>query len=144
MDPGDRRPSARQRDRDGDARHRGEHRQVAGAAVVWSELQAMSAVVATVFVSSLAGSIHCLAMCGPLVGMHGGAQSVRLALVHALGRLVTYTTLGALAGVVGGAVNLAGRAAQLQHVATIVAGVAIVAWGMHAIAVARGWLRGPV
>jgi sulfite exporter TauE/SafE len=67
---------------------------------------------------------------------------VRLALVHALGRLATYVALGSAAGFVGGAVDLAGRAAHLQHAATILAGVAIIGWGLHAIAVARGWIRG--
>jgi hypothetical protein len=82
-------------------------------------------------------------MCGPLVGMHGGARSIRLALVHALGRLATYATLGALGGLVGGAVNLAGRAAQVQHAATIIAGAAILGWGLHTIGVARGWWGAP-
>ncbi len=101
----------------------------------------MSALAATVLVSSLAGSLHCVAMCGPLVGMHGGARSLRLAFVHALGRLVTYVALGTIAGLVGGAVNLAGDLAQVQHVATIAAGLVIVGWGLYSIAVARGWLH---
>jgi len=96
---------------------------------------------AAIFVSSLAGSLHCVAMCGPLVGLHGGARSLRLAVVHALGRLTTYATLGALAGLVGRAVDVAGRLAAAQHVASIVAGAVIVAWGLRAIAVARGWWR---
>ena len=102
----------------------------------------MSAIAATVFVSSLVGSVHCIAMCGPLVGMHGGARSIRIALVHSLGRLVTYVVLGTLAGIVGGAIDLAGDLASVQHVATIVSGLVIVGWGLHAVAVARGWLRG--
>lgn len=101
----------------------------------------MSALAVTVLVSSLAGSLHCVAMCGPLVGMHGGARSLRLAFVHALGRLVTYVALGALAGLFGGAVDLAGDLASVQHVATIAAGVVIVGWGVYSIAVARGWVR---
>lgn len=100
------------------------------------------ALLATVLVSSLAGSLHCLAMCGPLVAMHGGAHGLRLALVHALGRLATYVALGTIAGLVGGAVEIAGSAAKIQHAATLVAGAAIVLWGAHAIAVARGWVRG--
>jgi len=96
---------------------------------------------ATVLASSLVGSLHCIAMCGPLVGMHGGARSLRLALVHALGRLATYATLGIVAGLVGRAVDVAGRLAAAQHVAAIVAGAVIVAWGVRAIAVALGWLR---
>jgi sulfite exporter TauE/SafE len=88
--------------------------------------------------SSLAGSLHCVAMCGPLIGLQGGKRSLRLALVHALGRLTTYATLGALAGLVGGAVDLAGHLAAVQRVAAIVAGVAIVGWGLRAIAIALG------
>ena len=102
----------------------------------------MSALAVTVLLSSLAGSLHCVAMCGPLVAMHGGARSVRLALVHALGRLATYLVLGLMAGLVGGAIDLAGRAAQVQRAATILAGVVIIGWGLHSIAVARGWIRG--
>lgn len=101
----------------------------------------MTVLWATVLVSSLAGSLHCVAMCGPLVGLHGGARSLRLALVHALGRLTTYGALGALAGLVGRAVDVAGHLAAVQHVAAIVAGLVIVGWGVRAIAIARGWLR---
>jgi sulfite exporter TauE/SafE len=103
----------------------------------------MIALGAAILVSSLAGSLHCVAMCGPLVGLHGGARSLRLALVHALGRLTTYATLGALAGLVGRAVDVAGHLARVQHVAAIVAGAVIVGWGVRAIAIARGWLGAP-
>jgi sulfite exporter TauE/SafE len=98
------------------------------------------ALLAAILVASLAGSLHCVAMCGPLVGLHGGARSLRLAMVHALGRLTTYTALGAAAGLVGRAVEVAGRLAAAQHAASIVAGAAIIGWGVHSIAVARGWL----
>ena len=101
----------------------------------------MTALWATILLSSLAGSLHCLAMCGPLVGLHGGARSLRLALVHALGRGTTYVGLGAAAGLVGRAVDLAGRLAAVQHVAAVVAGVVIVAWGARSIAIARGWMQ---
>lgn len=99
----------------------------------------MSALLLGVFVASLIGSVHCIAMCGPLAGMHGGARTLRLALIHSLGRLTTYATLGALAGLVGRAVDLAGRLAEVQRVAAIVAGVVILGWGVMSIAVALGW-----
>ena len=99
----------------------------------------MTALWATILGSSLAGSLHCVAMCGPLVGLHGGARSLRLALIHALGRLTTYVALGALAGLVGGAVEIAGHLAAAQHAAAIVAGGVIVGWGVRGIAVALGW-----
>jgi sulfite exporter TauE/SafE len=96
------------------------------------------AILATVLVTSLAGSLHCVAMCGPLVGLVG-EHSLRLSMMHALGRLLTYATLGAIAGLVGSAVNIAGALGSVQHAATIVAGVVIVGWGVRAIAIARGW-----
>jgi sulfite exporter TauE/SafE len=97
---------------------------------------------AAIAVSSLAGSLHCVAMCGPLVGLSGGARSLRLALIHALGRLTTYAALGALAGGVGRAVDVAGRLAAAQHAASVLAGGVIVLWGVRSIAVSLGWLRG--
>ena len=102
----------------------------------------MIALLSAILVASLVGSVHCIAMCGPLVGLHGGARTWRLALVHALGRASTYVVLGILAGAVGQGLDLAGRMATVQHVATIVAGVLILGWGGYAIAVARGWIRG--
>ncbi len=99
----------------------------------------MIALLLGIFVASLVGSVHCIAMCGPLVGLHGGARTLRLALIHALGRLTTYATLGVLAGLVGRAVDLAGRLAQVQRVASIVAAVVILTWGVLSIAVALGW-----
>lgn len=101
----------------------------------------VTALLATTLGASLLGSLHCVAMCGPLIGMSAGARSLRLALLHALGRLTTYAVLGALAGLVGGAVEIAGHLAAVQHTAAIAAGVVIIGWGLHAIAVARGWLR---
>jgi sulfite exporter TauE/SafE len=101
----------------------------------------MTALWAAIFASSLAGSLHCIAMCGPLIGLHGGARSLRLALVHALGRLTTYAALGALAGLLGRAVDMAGHLAAIQHGAAIAAGVLTVGWGLRTIAIARGWLR---
>jgi sulfite exporter TauE/SafE len=100
----------------------------------------MTALWATVLVSSLAGSLHCVAMCGPLIALHGGARSLRLALVHALGRLTTYAALGAAAGLVGRAVDVAGHLAAVQHGAAIIAGALTVGWGLRTLAVARGWL----
>jgi sulfite exporter TauE/SafE len=67
--------------------------------------------------------------------------SLRLALIHALGRLTTYVMLGALAGLVGSAIDIAGHLAAVQHVAAIVAGCVIVGWGVRAIAIAAGWLH---
>lgn len=86
-----------------------------------------AAVLTGVLVASIVGSVHCIAMCGPLVGLHGGAKTLRLSLVHSLGRLTTYVALGALAGLVGSAIDVAGQLGNVQRVATIVAAATIIA-----------------
>jgi sulfite exporter TauE/SafE len=52
---------------------------------------------------------------------------LRLSLVHSLGRLATYVALGALAGLVGSAIDLAGSLGNIQRAATIVGAAVIVA-----------------
>jgi sulfite exporter TauE/SafE len=95
------------------------------------------ALLAGVVATSIVGSVHCIAMCGPLVGLHGGTKTVRLASVHALGRLTTYALLGVLAGLVGSAVDLAGRVGNLQRLATLVAAAALVGIGVLQIVAVR-------
>ena len=100
----------------------------------------MTPVLPAILVASFVGSVHCVAMCGPLVGLGGGA--LRLALMHALGRLATYATLGAFAGLLGRAVDLAGELGAVQRAATIVAGGVVIVWGLYQLAVALGYARG--
>lgn len=90
----------------------------------------MIAVLLGVFIASLVGSVHCLAMCGPLVGLHGGAKTMRLAATHSLGRMTTYVALGVAAGLVGSAVNVAGHMANVQRAATVIAAAVIVLFGV--------------
>jgi uncharacterized protein len=92
-----------------------------------------AALLAGVVVTSVLGSVHCVAMCGPLVGLQGGARSLRYAALHSLGRLVTYATIGALAGFAGSALDLAGRLGNIQRFATLAAGATIVGWGLYAL-----------
>ncbi|MBZ0231393.1 MAG: sulfite exporter TauE/SafE family protein, partial [Deltaproteobacteria bacterium] len=54
----------------------------------------MTALLATVLASSLVGSLHCAAMCGPLQGLYldaklsgGAGERWRRPLAHAAGRL---------------------------------------------------------
>ncbi len=88
------------------------------------------ALLAGILATSVVGSVHCIAMCGPLVGLHGGAKTMRLAVMHSLGRLTTYVALGVLAGLVGSAVDLAGRLGNIQRAATLIAAGVIVAMGV--------------
>lgn len=100
------------------------------------------AILAGIVATSVLGSVHCVAMCGPLVGLNGGARTISLALIHSLGRLATYASLGLAAGGIGRAIDLAGRLGSVQRAATIVAGAVIVGWGVWSLAIARGWWRG--
>lgn len=101
-----------------------------------------AAVLAGVLAASIVGSVHCIAMCGPLVGLHGGARTLRLSVVHSLGRLTTYVVLGALAGLVGSAIDLAGQLGHVQRAATVVAAAGIVGIALYPL-VARGRTRSP-
>jgi sulfite exporter TauE/SafE len=95
----------------------------------------MTALLVAVFGSSLVGSAHCAAMCGSFACLANGRAS---AWYHA-GRLISYLTLGALAGLVGGAVNLGGAMIGVQRGATIIASVLLVLWGAVMLAEQRGY-----
>jgi sulfite exporter TauE/SafE len=64
----------------------------------------------TAFTVSLLGSVHCLAMCGGFAAWCSGVGSrpFLAGVFYHLGRLVSYFCLGALAGVVGKTVDVAG------------------------------------
>jgi sulfite exporter TauE/SafE len=99
-----------------------------------------------VFVASLAGSLHCAAMCGPFMaavvgfGRDGRARSTTIGAYH-VGRLATYLGLGALAGLVGGALDVAGSAAGIGRVSAFVAGATLIVSGVSALAARRGLVR---
>jgi sulfite exporter TauE/SafE len=101
------------------------------------------ALVGTVLVASLAGSLHCAGMCGGFVAFWAGADAGRTRwaphAAYGLGRLLTYATFGALAGAVGAALDLAGEQAGLSRAAALVAGLLMIAWGLAALGSALGW-----
>jgi sulfite exporter TauE/SafE len=88
----------------------------------------------------LGGFGHCVAMCGPLVGALGisapPGTPVRRALgpqlAYHLGRITTYGLIGALMGLFGSFVNVAGRLAGAQDVVAVLAGALMVALGLGA------------
>lgn len=104
----------------------------------------------TAFLLGLAGSLHCAGMCGPLAmalpatgGGRGGFWAGRLA--YNGGRLVTYSLLGLVLGLVGKSLALAG----VQRWVSIVAGVVVLSglWlaaeGRVGLPMARGvlWIK---
>jgi uncharacterized protein len=98
----------------------------------------------SVLAASLVGSVHCAAMCGGFVAAYAGGEAERPGMRAAShvayngGRLVTYLGLGATAGALGQALDLAGRSAGLAHAAGIVTGVLLLITG------ALGLWRKPV
>jgi len=104
----------------------------------------MTALVLTVFVASVVGSLHCIGMCGPFVAFYSGAdgsEGARRLLSHAAysgGRLLTYAVFGLAAGAVGAALDVAGSLAGFQRIAAIVAGVTMILWGVFALLQIRG------
>jgi sulfite exporter TauE/SafE len=90
----------------------------------------------------LGGFGHCVGMCSPFVlfvsrrygAPQGGRRRAFAAqLWYTAGRVVTYTVLGALAGALGGVVQLAGSLLGLQRAAAIVAGGVLVVWSLAAL-----------
>ena len=94
----------------------------------------LSLVLAFGFMSSL----HCVAMCGPIVLTYSVAANtsadrrsmLRLHLAYNAGRTITYTLLGAAAGLAGGAMGWVGRFAGMENIAAILAGSAMVLTGV--------------
>lgn len=97
----------------------------------------MNAILATVFVASLLGSLHCVGMCGPfaLLAGTGDGQSFqfRPTLAYSFGRLLSYTTVGAVFGAMGLAINQSGSIAGWQQAATWMAGLAMIFVGVVAL-----------
>jgi len=88
----------------------------------------------------LGGFGHCVAMCGPLVGALGisappgipARRALLPQLAYHLGRITTYGTVGAVMGLAGSFVNVAGRMAGWQDVVAVLAGGLMVAMGLGA------------
>ena len=119
----------------------------------------VNADLALAFTTGLLGGFgHCAGMCGPLVASVGLAASPRLGARRALlgqalynaGRVTTYASLGALMGLTGSFVDVAGRLAGLQSFVAVAAGLLMVGLGLGATGALRplarleGWASGRV
>lgn len=93
-----------------------------------------------VFLGGLAGSVHCLGMCGPLLALaesvRGGKWKAWSQLPLHLGRIVTYSMLGLLAGLVGVALRKGGLASGIQGTASLVGGVLMILFALTMF----GWI----
>lgn len=103
-----------------------------------------TALLLPVLTAGLVGSLHCAGMCGGFVAAYAGgdgSQGTRRALSHGayhLGRLSSYLALGAVAGSVGRALDVASSAAGIGRVTAVVAGGIMALWALAALAQAGG------
>jgi sulfite exporter TauE/SafE len=98
----------------------------------------------------LGGFGHCTGMCTPFVmfvsrrargsGAHRGviglvdrSAVITSQLSYTAGRVLTYSILGAVAGALGGVVELAGALLGVQRAAAVVAGAMLIAWAAAAL-----------
>lgn len=97
----------------------------------------------------LLSSLHCTQMCGPIVVSYSLAsiQTTNPAalrprsplaghLAYNAGRILTYSLLGAVAGLAGQSMTWMGRLAGISHTASIIAGVVMIVGGIAMM----GWL----
>lgn len=96
-----------------------------------------------IFIGGLLGSAHCIGMCGGLA-LSVGASSTHLKnnfvrqLVFSIGRIATYTTLGAIAGFVGLRINHSlASLLPVQAILALLAGVLLIIQGLNAIGIRR-------
>lgn len=75
----------------------------------------------------LVGNLHCLGMCGPLVMMIGHH---RFRFFYFLGRFISYAFAGALAGAIGGVVNVYFQYYHLPETASFVFGGVLIGLGV--------------
>ena len=93
------------------------------------------------FLGGLAGSLHCVGMCGgfPLALAAGaGPDRVRRQLLYNLGRLNTLVFLGALCGAFGAAVVATGPGRTLERILAVAAGTLMVAIGLEMLGLVSG------
>ena len=94
-------------------------------------------ILGTVLLASLLGSLHCAGMCGPLVAVALGDSRVRSlggrAILHMAyhgARLLTYSAVGLVCGLLGAGLNWGSSFFGVQRAAALVVGCVMVAGGV--------------
>ena len=104
----------------------------------------MSAIILTIFVASVAGSLHCAGMCGAFMLFAIGAgeerqqHAWRLHAAYHLGRLLTYVVFGAVAGAIDATIEFGGRLIGVQRGAAIAAAACMIVTGLIMLARSGG------
>ncbi|MBY0424551.1 MAG: sulfite exporter TauE/SafE family protein, partial [Cytophagales bacterium] len=80
----------------------------------------------TAFITGFLGSFHCIGMCGPIALALPVQKTKRLTLIgrllYSMGRIVTYSLLGLVAGTVG----LGLQSTGFQQIVSIVSGAMVI------------------
>lgn len=101
----------------------------------------------------LGGFGHCIGMCGPIVAAMnwkqpssgpGGEGRLAQQILYHTGRIMTYTLVGAVMGLSGSFVNVAGRISGMQNFVALGAGIMMVLMGLSIAGLWRAapWLEG--
>lgn len=116
----------------------------------------MEAEYALAFTTGILGGFgHCIGMCGPLIAAYtvsGPSSAVnRFSVTNRLlphlfynaGRITTYMFIGAMMGLAGSFINVAGRIAGFQNTVMIIAGLIMIFMGLNISGIAGGmaWLE---
>jgi hypothetical protein len=87
------------------------------------------------FLVGFSGGVHCVGMCGGIVTalslQAGRRQPVALQLAYNLGRIASYTTAGALVGLIGSAAFLSDTLYPLQQALYLLAQVMLILLGLY-------------
>ncbi len=100
-----------------------------------------------IFLFGLVSSLHCLGMCGPIVVAYSGhlitapqrrlfSPATAAHLLYNLGRITTYSLVGALMGGMGKVLDMGMRLMGLQYAVTLAGGAVLLLLG----AMQLGWL----
>lgn len=84
-----------------------------------------------IVLTGLFSAPHCIGMCGGIVSsvsLHSTASVRKSTLLYNTGRIISYTVLGAVMGAVGSFVDVAGKLAGVQGLASIIGGCFLLLW----------------
>lgn len=84
--------------------------------------------------AGLTGAPHCVIMCGGIgasIALEARRSALFALLAYHSGRIVTYGITGAVMGTIGSFLNVTGRMAGLQGIASILGGCLILLWAIR-------------
>ncbi len=99
-------------------------------------------VIAITFLVGFSGSIHCIGMCGAFASTCASKNS-SLVFYH-MGRIISYTTLGFIAGLAGSTFTQFFQDPLIQLIPSFILGLGFIIFGLRAFRSGKLQLRGPL